>query len=164
MTQDRETGAAEEARAGKPLGENPFVKFVQRPRIMLVMLAGWSFLGFLTELFQGGGAFVESKGGAELELDGALGGLALGWEGIPLAVLYLYCARDPVRYQRVFWLALIHQASLFAANIYQWLGRGAFTFESVLIPLAVSAGLGTLVFLQLFRPREQQEWPGGQAA
>lgn len=157
MTEHPGAGAGMEVGAGKPLGENPFIKFVQRPRIMLLLLSAWSFLGFITELFQGAGAFVENKGGAELKLDGALGGLALGWEGIPLGVLYLYCARDPVRYQRIFWLALIHQASLAVAILYQWLVREAFSFESVVIPLAVSIGLGTIVFLQLFKPREEGE-------
>ena len=90
------------------------------------------------------------------ELDGALGGRALSWEAIPLAVLYLYCSRDPVRYQRVFWLALIEQGAAIVANVYHW-GAGDFSFESVFIPIVVATALGLLVFLHLFQPREPEE-------
>ena len=89
------------------------------------------------------------------ELDGALGGRSLSWEAIPLAVLYLYCSRDPVRYQRVFWLALIEQAAAIFANIYH-LGAGDFSLESVFIPIAVAGGLAVLVFLHLFQPKEPE--------
>jgi hypothetical protein len=142
----------------KELGENPFLKFVQRPRIMLGLLALWSLLGWLAQSLTSSSLFFDNK---EREIDGALGGAAFGWEGIPLAVLYLYCARDPVRFQRVFWLALIQQAAAVASQLYHWLVTDDFTFESIIIPLAVAAGLSTLVFLHLFRPREEQ---GGEAA
>src|SRR3989304_1105962 len=84
-----------------------------------------------------------------------VGAPALGWEAIPLAVLYLYCARDPARYHHVFWLALIEQAAAIVANVYHW-GAGDFSFESVVIPAGVAAGLGLLVFLHLFQPKEPE--------
>ena len=134
----------------KPLGDNAFIQLVQRPRILLVLLAGWEVIGALTEFFTSSGLFVNLH---NQKLGGALGGRALGWEAIPLAVLYLYCSRDPVRYQRVFWLALIEQAAAIVANFYHW-GAGDLGLENVIIPVGVAAGLGVLVFLHLFAPRE----------
>ncbi len=83
----------------QPPAENPFWATLRQPRIVLILLALWATLGALTEFFTSSGLFVDLHG---RELDGALGGRALSWEAIPLAVLYLYCSRDPVRYQRVF--------------------------------------------------------------
>ncbi len=141
----------------KPLGENAFLKLVRRPRIMLVLLAVWSLLGVVTEIFTGAGLFVEQhRGGGNLELDGALGGFVLGWEGIPLAILYLYCARDPLRFQGIFWLALIHMASLMAADLYHWV-RSTYSAESILLPVLGSGALALLVFVHIFRPRPEQE-------
>jgi hypothetical protein len=136
-----------------PPRENPFWAALRQPRAVLILLAVWDIIGALTEFFTSSGLFVNLHG---LELDGALGGRALSWEAIPLAVLYLYCSRDPVRYHRVFWLALIEQAAAIVANIYHW-GAGDFSLESVLIPSVVAAALGVLVFLQLFRAREPEE-------
>jgi hypothetical protein len=138
----------------KPLGDNGFLQFVQQPRILLILLAAWEVLGFLTELFTSNALFLENHASGELSLDGVLGGGALGWESVPLAVLYLYCARDPERYSRIFWLACIEQAAAIAANLYHWLVTDDFSFESVAIPMAVAAGLGTLSFLNIFQARE----------
>lgn len=150
-------GPAPESRegllAGKPIGENAFLKFVQRPRIMLILLAAWEAVAFLTQLATNTGLFIEDHKPGDIDLDGALAGRAFAWESVPLAVLYLYCARDPERYQRVFWLALIEQIAAVAAYLYHWLVAGTFTFESIFIPLAGSGAIGTLVFLHLFRPR-----------
>jgi hypothetical protein len=140
----------------KPLGDNALLQFVQQPRILLILLAFWEILGFLTELFTSNGLFLENHASGELSLDGALGGRALGWESIALAVLYLYCARDPERYGRIFWLACIEQGAAIAANFYHWLVTDDFSFESVVIPMAVAAGLGTLSFLNIFQAREPQ--------
>ena len=148
-----------EAGYQRPLGENTFLQFVQRPRILLILLALWEVIGFLTELFTSNALFLENHGPGQIELDGVLGGRALGWEAIPLAVLYLYCARDPERYSRVFWLALIEQAAAIAANLYHWLVTDDFSFESVAIPMGVAAGLGTLAFLAIFQPREAEPRP-----
>ncbi len=134
----------------QPPAENPFWTTLRQPRVVLILLAVWAIIGALTEFFTSSGLFVDLN---DLELDGALGGRALSWEAIPLAVLYLYTSRDPVRYQRVFWLALIEQAAAIVANVYHW-GAGDFSFESVLIPIVVAAALGLLVFLHLFQPRE----------
>lgn len=136
----------------QPPVENPFWTTLRQPRVVLILLAVWAIIGALTEFFTSSGLFVDLGG----ELDGALGGRALSWEAIPLAVLYLYCSRDPVRYQRVFWLALIEQAVAIVANVYH-LGAGDFSLESVFIPIAVAAVLGVLVFLHLFQPREPEE-------
>src|SRR3972149_6797775 len=100
---------AETYPAPQPEGENPFWATLRQPRVVLILLAVWEVIGALTEFFTSSGLFVDIPGDGQL--DGALGGRALGWEAIPLAVLYLYCARDPARYHRVFWLALIEQAA-----------------------------------------------------
>ncbi len=136
----------------QPPAENPFWTALRQPRVVLILLALWAVVGALTEFFTSSGLFVDLHG---RELDGALGGRALSWEAIPLAVLYLYCSRDPVRYQRVFWLALVEQAAAIAANVYHW-GAGDFSFESVFIPIVVATALGLLVFLHLFQPREPE--------
>jgi hypothetical protein len=143
------------AQPAQPPAENAFFNTLRQPRVLLILLAVWDIIGALTEFFTSSGLFVDLHGG---ELDGALGGRALSWEAIPLAVLYLYCSRDPVRYQRVFWLALIEQGAAIAANIYHW-GAGDFSFESVAIPLGVAAGLALLVFLHLFQPRDSEGQP-----
>ncbi|MFB3094109.1 MAG: hypothetical protein ACE1ZN_06875, partial [Dehalococcoidia bacterium] len=111
----------------QPPDENPFWTTLRQPRVVLILLAVWAIIGALTEFFTSSGLFVDLN---DLELDGALGGRALSWEAIPLAVLYLYTSRNPVRYQRVFWLALIEQAAAIVANVYHW-GAGDFSFESV---------------------------------
>jgi len=143
---------AETPQAGQPPAENPLWSTLRQPRVVLILLAVWDIIGALTEFFTSSGLFVDLH---NRELDGALGGRALSWEAIPLAVLYLYCSRDPVRYQRVFWLALIEQAVAIVANVYHW-GAGDLGFESVLIPIVVAAALGLLVFLHLFQPREPE--------
>jgi hypothetical protein len=139
--------------AAPPPADNPFWSTLRQPRVVLILLAAWEIIGALTEFFTSSGLFVNLHG---RELDGALAGRALGWEAIPLAVLYLYCARDPDRYHRVFWLALIEQAAAIVANVYHW-GAGDFSFESIIIPVGVAAGLGLLVFLHLFQPKETVE-------
>ncbi len=151
---------AETPPAAQPPAENPFWITLRQPRVVLVLLAVWAIIGALTEFFTSSGLFVDLHG---RELDGALGGRALGWEAIPLAVLYLYCSRDPARYQRVFWLALIEQAAAIVANVYHW-GAGDFSFESVFIPVVVAAALGVLVFLHLFQPRAPEEPLPSEAA
>src|SRR4030067_1977666 len=138
--------------APRPRSDNPFWTTLRQPRVVLILLAVWAIIGAMTEFFTSSGVFVDLKGG---ELDGALGGRALGWEAIPLAVLYLYCSRDPVRYHRVFWLAVVEQVAAIGANSYHW-GAGDFSFESVVIPGAVGAGLGVLSLLHLFQRSEQE--------
>ncbi len=140
--------------------ENPFLKVVRQPRVLLILLAVWAIIGALTEFFTSSGLFVDLHG---QELDGALGGRSLSWEAIPLAILYLYAARDPERYHRVFWLALAEQGVAILANIYHW-GAGDFSFESVVIPIGVAAALGLLVFLHLFQTRPAPTGPSPSAA
>ena len=132
----------------KPLAENSILKFVQRPRIMLILLGGWNVVAAVSEFF------VDVQG----KIRGPVGGLALSWEAIPLAVLYFYCARDPQRYHRVFWLALIQQAAAVVANFYHW-GAKDVTAGSIVIPIAVAVVLGALVFLHLFQPKAAETAP-----
>src|SRR3972149_9358809 len=134
------------------LGENAVMRAVRQPRVLLLLLGIWDVIGAVTEFFTSSGLFVDLRG---VELNGALGGRALGWEAIPLAVLYFYCARTPARYRRVFWLALIEQAAAIVANVYHW-GAGDFSVESIIIPVGVAVGLGLLGFLHLFEPREPE--------
>jgi hypothetical protein len=140
---------------------NAFKTLAHRPRLLLLILAGWSILSVMAETFTSSGLFLENhlavpgQGTLELELDGALGGFALGWQGIPLAALYIYCFRDPPKYRPVFFLALIHMGTLAASQLYHWLVTSDFTFESIIVPLAGSAALAALVFLHLFQPRDE---------
>ena len=137
---------------------NVLLATLRQPRVMLFLLAGWAILGAITEFFSS--SFIFDLHGDEL--DGALGGRALSAEAIPLAVLYLYAARDPQRYRGVFWIALIEQAVAIVANVYHW-GAGDFSFESVVLPLAVAGGFIALIFLHLFAPQPAQAPPPPQA-
>jgi len=139
-----------------PQRENAILNFLQQPRIVLILLAAWSLVAFLVELAVDSALFVENHGDGDLELDGALGGLAFNWEGLALAVIYLYCAREPERFRGVFWLALIALAASIASNLYHWLVTDTFSIESVFLPIAVSSGLAFLVFLNLFGGKEEQ--------
>lgn len=140
-----------------PVGEvrRQLWRRLQRPRVMLALLAAWAIVGAATEFFTSSGLFLDLHG---RELDGALGGRALGWEAIPLAALYLYALRNPERFRGVFWIALIEQAAAIVSYLYHW-GAGDFSFESVLIPLAVAAGLGALVFVHLFGEHHEESLP-----
>jgi hypothetical protein len=135
----------------KPLGDNAFLQFVQRPRILLILLAAWEIVGVLVELAASSSMSLDIEGG----LDGVLAGRLLSWQAVPLAVLYLYCARDPVRYQRIFWLALIEQAAAVAANLYHVIADHL-EIEAIFIPVVVSASLGLLAFLNVFQRREPE--------
>ncbi len=145
----------------EPAGEggNAFITLAQRPRLMLLMLAAWSVVSILAETFTSSGIFLENHlafpGEGELELDGALGGFALGWQGIPLAAIYIYAFRDPSQHRSVFFLALIHMGALAASQLYHWLVTSDFTFESIVVPLAGSGALAALVFVHLFQPRDE---------
>lgn len=139
---------------------NAALTFLQRPRIVLLMLALWSILGVLTETFTSSGLFLEDHRFGELALDGALGGFALGWEGIPLAALYIYCFRNPDRYVRVFFLAVIHMGALAVSQVFH-LATGDFSLESVVVPLAGSIALGAAAFVNVFKDRSEEELAAG---
>lgn len=139
-----------------PAGPSPvyrladrLVQLVKKPRILLLLLAAWSVLALVTQVFVNSGLFLDIH---DIELDGAMGGLALSFQAAPLALLYLYSWRDPAHYHSVFWLALVHQVAIGAGSLYQW-GIGTFSFESILVPLVGSIVLGVLSFLQLFEPK-----------
>lgn len=121
----------------------------KRPRILLALLAAWSVLAVGTQIFVNSGLFLDVH---DVELDGAMGGFALSFQAVPLALLYLYCWRDPQHYRSVFWLAIIQQAAIGTSVVYQW-AIDTFSFESIIIPLAGSIILGVFSFLQLFQPR-----------
>lgn len=142
------------AGAGRKAG-GAILRFVQRPRILLILLAAWSLLAAVTQLFVNSGLFLDVH---DMELDGALGGFALSFNAAPLALLYLYCWRDPVRYRHVFWLAMIHQTVIAVGVLYHW-AIGTFSVESIIIPLAGSAALAVFSFLQVFEPRPQMQAP-----
>jgi hypothetical protein len=118
---------------------------------MLLLLAAWCVLGFLAQTFPGSDFSLNLNE----KIDGALGGFALAWEGIPLACVYLYCFRDPVRHHAVFWLALVHMATMAASQIYH-LTTGDLSFGAIIIPLAGSGGLAILVFVHLFGAKEPE--------
>ncbi len=132
---------------------NAFLQFLQRPRILLLLLAAWSIVGALTEAFANNGFFADLDG---QDIDGLLGGLALGWEGVPLAALYIYCFRNPARYPRIFWLAGIHIGTLCLSQLYH-LVTGDVPIASIIFPAAISGGLLALVFVNLFGEDEEEE-------
>ena len=138
----------------KRLGENTLLKFLQRPRIVLALLMAWSLITVVIEAVPESGLFFNVKGGKEI--DGALGGGILMWQGIPLALLYFLSFRNPQHNRSVFWVGLIQQGAAIAANLFQW-GTNTFTAESIIIPVAVSAGLGALVFVNIFGRDEMAE-------
>lgn len=153
MSEMPETRGTEGARSIYTGGEpNPFLSFLQRPRIVLLMLAAWSIVGVITQALTANSVFLDNH---NIEMDGAIGGFAFGWEGIPLAVLYVYCFRNPDRYPRVFWLALIHMGSVAASQVYH-LGTGDFSFESIVVPLFGSLALGAAAFVNVFRSRDEE--------
>jgi hypothetical protein len=125
--------------------------FVRRPRVTLYLLAGWSLLAGITQLFVNSGLFLDIHGA---ELDGALGGLALSFNAVPLSLLYFYCSRDPDKYHAVFWLALVHQAAMVLGNLYHLI-IGTFSAESVILPILGAGALASLSFAQVFEPRSQ---------
>lgn len=127
---------------------NPVLTFLRRPRIMLLLLAAWCFLGFIAQTFTDSSFSLNLNG----KIDGALGGFALAWEVVPLAAVYIYCLRDPVKHHAVFWLALLHMGTMAVSQIYHF-ASGDLTFGAIIIPLAGSAGLAALVFLHIFAPK-----------
>ena len=144
----------------KELGENAFLKFVQRPRIVLALLMAWSLITVIIEAWPESDIAFNVKAGDEI--DGALGGGILMLQGIPLALLYFLSFRNPQHNRPVFWVGLIQQGAAIAANVFQW-GTGTFTAESIMIPVAVSAGLGALVFVNVFGRDEMAEAPAPPA-
>lgn len=130
-------------------GDSAFRKLSRQPRLILLLLAAWSALAATTHIFVNAGLFFDTN---HTNLGGALGGFALGMQSIPLAVVYLYCARDPEHHPMVFWLALIHHGVLIAALVYHFV-IGTFGLENLIIPLAGSLLLAVLSFLQIFEPR-----------
>jgi hypothetical protein len=138
---------------------NPVLAFLQQPRILLTMLAGWSLLAAVTESFTSSALFLDNK---DREIDGAMGGFGFGWEGVALAVLYLYCARAPAKFPGIFWLALINMGAMALSQVYHWLITDDFTFESIVIPLVGSLALAALSFVNVFQAKQEAE--GAKAA
>jgi len=132
---------------------NPILHFLQRPRIMLLLLAGWSLIGVLAQAFTRTDFLVNN---GHNKIHGLFGGLAFGWEGIPLAAVYIYCFRDPLHHRAVFWLALLHMGALIASQLFH-LGTGDYGFLAIIAPLAGSIGIACLVFPHLLHQRTHEE-------
>jgi hypothetical protein len=129
--------------------ESAFRKLSRQPRAILVLLAAWSMLAAATQIFVNSGLFLDMH---DRELDGALGCFAMGLQSIPLAVLYLFCARSPATYPNVFWLGFIHMGILVAACVYH-LVIGTYSVESIVAPGIGSALLAAVTFVQVFEPK-----------
>ena len=140
-------------------GSNPLLEFVQHPRIVLGLLITWSLLTVVAEAINQSSIFADLPNG---DIHGALGGLALAWQGIPLAVLYADSARDLSRHRRIFWLAMVHMGAAIAANIYHLAGSDV-SPESVILPLASASALFVLSFLQIFKSRRADASPAAAA-
>lgn len=132
---------------------------LRQPRVTLLLLVSWSLLAGVTQLFVNSPVFLDIH---NIELDGALGGFALSLNAIPLALLYLYCVRNPDKYPQVFWLALVQESVMVAGNLYQLI-IGTFSFESIAIPLVGSVALAALCFAQIFQPRSPEGPANSQA-
>jgi hypothetical protein len=132
---------------------------LRRPRVVLALLGGWAVLAVVTEFFTSSGLFMDLR---EWQIEGALAGRAMSWQGVPLAALYLHSIRDPAHYRRAFWIGLIEQGAVIAAGMYH-LGTGDISGESVILPVVISAGLGVLVLFHLYEPRERQTVSRGEA-
>jgi hypothetical protein len=141
--------------SGQSNPRSRFLTFVRKPRVSLYLLAAWSLLSAVTELFVNSGLFLDIH---DSELDGAIGGFAFSFDGVPLALLYLYCSRDPNRYHQVFWLAFAQQAAMAAGSLYH-LVLGTFSPESVVIPVAGSLALAALSLAQVFEPQSRRDPP-----
>lgn len=128
---------------------NQLARLGKKPRILLLLLAAWSLLALLTQIFVNSGLFLDTH---DIEFDGAFGGLALSFGALPLGLFYLYCWRDPTRFYQIFWLAMGHQLSIAVAVLYHW-AIGTFSVESIIGPFIGSVILALLSFLQLFEPR-----------
>ncbi len=142
-----------EAREEQILTVRPqaLLRTLQRPRILLLLLAAWAILGALTEIFSDS-FLLELK----READGVLAGRALGGEAIALATLYLWAARDPGSYRFVLWVALVEQAAAITLDFYHW-GADDVGLESIILPIAVAAGFLFLLVPNLVQPREAGE-------
>jgi len=131
---------------------NAILNTLQRPRIMLLLLIAWSAVAGLTEFFTNSSIFMDLH---DREIDGLLGARALSWQGIPLALLYLFAFRNPVRYPGIFVIALVDQVAVIAAAFYH-LGAGDFGGESIIVPVGVSGALLFLIVLHLFGRHEHE--------
>ena len=145
-----ETNQQPEQQTGRPSLRGRLLGLFRRPGVLLAMLAVWSLLAFVSQLFVNGGVFLDIHGA---ELDGALGGLALSFNALPLALLYLFVLPSPGRHPEIFWLALVHQSAMAAGALYHW-ALGTFTAESIIVAVVISAALAVLSFLQVFEPRK----------
>jgi hypothetical protein len=146
--------------APPPSDGDSIIEVLRRPRIVLLMLTVWSALSVVVEAANHNGIFMDLKVD---EVDGALGGFALAWQGVPLAVLYADSIRDPGAHRRIFWLAMVHMGAIIVANVYH-LGKGDFSLESIIVPVASAAGLFTLSFFQIFQHRDGEGASGAEAA
>jgi hypothetical protein len=143
-----------------PSGDGSMFEFLQRPRIVLLMLTVWSALSVVVEAATHSAIFMDLNVD---EVDGALGGFGLAWQGVPLAVLYADSFRNPEAHRRIFWLAMVHMGAAVVANIYH-LGRGDFSPESIIVPVLTAAGLFTLSFFQIFQHRDGEGSSGAEAS
>jgi hypothetical protein len=132
---------------------NALVRLGRQPRILLLALAIWSILAALTHLFVNSPLFLDIH---NEQFNGALGGLAFSFNAVPLAVLYLYCSRDPAGFPHIFSLATIHQGVMTLGVLYHWV-VGTFTVESIIVPAVVSGALATFSIFQVLEPQQPQK-------
>jgi hypothetical protein len=128
---------------------------LRQPRIVLILLATWDILGVVAQLLSG--SFLFDMKGAEAS--GILAGRVFSASMIVPAILYIYAARDPKRYHRVFWLALVEQVAVVLSCFYHR-GAGDITWAATIVPAAISGGLIFLVFFNLFQPRQEASSSG----
>jgi hypothetical protein len=115
-----------------------------RLQLTLIALAAWNLLTFLLELAS---ASVIDVG----EIDGVLGGRAVGGATAVLGIAYIYAARNPVRYRFVLWLASLEQVVALFSMTFHW-ARNDVEFIEVVVPMLVAVGF--LVLLMTNLPRQ----------
>jgi hypothetical protein len=114
-----------------------------RLQLTLIALAAWNLLTFVLDLAS---ASVIDVG----DIDGVLGGRAVGGATAVLGIAYIYAARNPVRYRFVLWLASLEQfVSLFSMT-FHWARNDVQCIE-VVVPMFVAIGFLTLLVTNLPR-------------
>ena len=115
-----------------------------RLQLVLIALAAWNLLTFLLELASTSVIDVQ-------DVDGWLGGRAVGGATAVLGIAYIYAARNPVRYRFVLWLASLEQIVSLFSMTFHW-ARNDIEFGEAALPMLVAVAF--LVLLMTNLPRQ----------
>ena len=127
-------------------GKYSALSSLRRLQLGLVLLAIWELLGALAQFFMD--SFL-----LRAHPEGILAGRAFGGDLLVLAVLYIYVARDPLRYRAVIWLAVIEQLAAIVFGVFH-LASDNITKGGLILPIFVP--MGFLIYLLLHYPRGEE--------